>query len=124
MHEIVIKPADVQTFMIALASLLTAAGVIGGYISRLWQRVKKPETEQDTRLKAHEARLDDHEKRLSDLAREMSVYKTKQKDAAKSERAMQKVLLALVDYEIDKSETSRKNLEDARNTLRDYLVEK
>lgn len=124
MHEIVIKPADIQAFAIALASLLTAAGVIGGYISRLWQRVRKPETEQGTRLKEHEARLNDHEKRLSDIAREMGVYKEKQKDAAKSERAMQKVLLALVDYEIDKSEISRRNLEEARNTLRDYLVEK
>lgn len=124
MHEIVIKPADVQTFMIALASLLTAAGVIGGYISRLWQRVRKPETEQDTRLTEHEARLNDHEKRLTDLTREMSIYKAKQKDAAKSERAMQKVLLALVDYEIEKSDASRRNLEEARNTLRDYLVEK
>lgn len=124
MREIVIKPADVQTFLIALASLLTAAGVIGGYISRLWQRVRKPETEQDTRLTEHEARLNDHEKRLTDLAREMSIYKEKQKDAAKSERAMQKVLLALVDYEIEKSDASRRNLEEARNTLRDYLVEK
>lgn len=124
MQEIVIKPGDLQTFIVALASLLAAAGVIGSYITRLWQRIRKPETEQDTKLKEHEERLADHERRLTEITRDMNSYKARQAEAGKSERAMQKVLLALVDYEIEKTDTSLQKLEEARNTLRDYLVEK
>lgn len=125
MGEIVIKPGDIQAFLLAFAALLTAAGVIGSYVTRLWQRIRKPETKQDEKIAEHERKLLEHETRINSIQIEIDAARKRQEETNKSEKAMQRVLLALVDYEMDnKSEAAKKNLEEARNKLRDYLVDK
>lgn len=125
MGEIVIKPGDIQAFLLAFAALLTAAGVIGSYVTRLWQRIRKPETKQDEKIAEHEQKLLEHETRINSIQIEIDAARKRQEETNKSEKAMQRVLLALVDYEMDnKSEAAKKNLEEARNKLRDYLVDK
>lgn len=125
MGEIVIKPGDIQAFLLAFAALLTAAGVIGSYVTRLWQRIRKPETKQDEKIAEHEQKLLEHETRINSIQIEIDAARKRQEETNKSEKAMQRVLLALVDYEMDnKSEATKKNLEEARNKLRDYLVDK
>lgn len=124
MDPIVIKPGDLQAFILALAALLTAAGVIGGYISKAWTKIRKPETRQDAKLEEHEAKIAEHDARIREIQLEIEAAKRRQEETNKSEKAMQKVLLALVDYNLEQTEETKKGLQDARDALRDYLLNK
>ena len=109
---------DTQTVWLVLLAIASAIVLIANAIEKITKVVnvaKAPNDKQDERLNCIEGRLDTIERKLENDDHRL-------KDIKKGDHAMQRALLALLDHGIDGNNI--KQMQDAKEELNDYLIEK
>lgn len=109
---------DGQTVWIVISAIAAAIVLIANAIEKIvkvTKAVKAPNDKQDDRIAKIEGRLDSIERKLEN-------DDCRLKDIKKGDHAMQRALLALLDHGIDGNNI--KQMQDAKEELNDYLIEK
>ena len=109
---------DTQTVWAVIFALCAAVVLIANAAEKIVKVVRAaraPNDKQDDRLSKIEGRLDKVEQMLAN-------DDTRLRDIKKGDHAMQRALLALLDHGIDGNNI--KQMQDAKDELNDYLIEK
>ena len=109
---------DYQTVWAVILSVCAAVVVIANAIEkgiRVTGAIKAPNEKQDGRIQCIEGRIENIEQKLAN-------DDCRLKDIKKGDRATQRALLALLDHGIDGNNI--KQMQDAKEELNNYLIEK
>lgn len=109
---------DSQTVWAVILSVCAAVVVIANAVEKVVKvtgAIKAPGEKQDTRISCIEARIDNIEQKLINDDNRL-------KEIKKGDRATQRALLALLDHGIDGNNI--KQMQDAKEELNNYLIEK
>ena len=110
-----IDSKTVWLVLLAIASAIVLVSNAAEKIAKVVNVAKAPNDKQDERLNCIEGRLDTIERKLENDDHRL-------KDIKKGDHAMQRALLALLDHGIDGNNI--KQMEDAKEELNNYLIEK
>lgn len=121
-HLIVFTPSELAACVLGLCGLITAVAAAGTAMLKMWRWLRKPNTEQDERLDAHDKTLQEH----TDILAKHGIYfkndKCRMDDIEDGNKVTQKAILALLANAIDGNNVQQ--MENARDDLQNYLVNK
>lgn len=112
--------AQAWAFLLALAGAIVAFAAAWAQVVKMVERIRKPNTDQNARLDAHDKKLKDHDARFDRFEQFFANDKARLDAMDDSARVTQKALLALLSHAIDGNNT--KQLQEAKNSLQDYLI--
>ena len=105
-----------QFFLAFCGALITVAGAIG-IIAGIVHKVKQPTAIMKNMIDDHERRITKHDEYLEQI----NTMLTKNKD---ENRATQKSLFAIMGYLLSEDNRSKEQLENARQDLQSFLIDK
>jgi hypothetical protein len=112
--------AQAWAWLLALAGAVVALAAAGGQLVKLFDRIRKPNTEQNKRLDAHDKKLKEHDEKFERYDQFFANDNARLDAMDASARVTQKALLALLSHAIDGNNT--KQLEDAKASLQEFLI--
>ena len=119
---ITFTPAELVAVVLGACGLITAVAAAGASLYKVWQWLRKPNTEQDRRLAAHDAKLAEHDRKLAAHDGFFANDKRRIDGMENGNKVTQKAILALLAHAIDGN--NMEQMEDARDDLQSYLVNK
>ncbi len=119
-NTIIFTPAELVTFILGACGLITAVAAAGAALYKVWRWLRKPNTEQDKKLADHDRRLREHDKKLAEHDGYFSNDKRRIDGMEDGNKVTQGAILALLAHAIDGNNV--KQMEDARDNLQNYLL--
>lgn len=114
---------DIVKFILALAGGVTAISVAIGWVCTWIKRAKAPSDKIHATLKEHEDRMDEIEERIEQIESNRSEDKQAIDELTQGNKIVQKSLLAIMEQFLSNG-TDKKSLEDAKQELQQYLIDK
>ena len=115
-------PSQLVAFITSIAAACAGIATIAGIIVKLVMRMKKPELEQNARIKALEEENKSRKEEIKELKLRLDEGNTKFDDIDKSNKVILRSLSALLAQSLGADATEA--LKDAKRELDEYLLNK
>lgn len=115
-------PGELLSVILGICAAIVSVSAAIGVISKMLEKAKAPEAEQNARLEAIEKRLEEIDKTLARHGEYFTNDDNRFKAIEKSNKVTQTALLALLKHSLNGSDTDA--LKEAEKSLEEYLIDK
>ena len=115
-------PAQLWAGLLAVCGGITAVAAAVAVLGKTWARVRKPETDQNTKIKTLQGEINGLKEEVKELRAYLASDKKHLDALDEGNRVTQQALLALLGHAIDGNNLDQ--LTHARDHLHTYLVER
>lgn len=115
-------PGELVAVILAICAAIVTISAAVGVLTKLLDKAREPEKEQNTRLDNIDRRLDDIDKTIATFREYFTNDDNRFKAIEKSNKITQTALLALLKHSLNGNDIE--SLKTAEKSLEEYLIEK
>lgn len=121
-NTISFTPAELISVILGICAAIVTISAAIGVLTKLIDKARTPETEQNKRLDIIDRRLDEIDKTIAQFREYFTNDDNRFKAIEKSNKVTQTALLALLKHSLNGND--KESLKEAEKSLEEYLIDK